>query len=56
MSRSNLVTASTICVGRATAELLIERVIRVIGVDIHDADVVVDLSAHEGRMDLVSKV
>jgi len=37
-------------------ELLIERGNRVTGVDIHDADVVVDLSAHEGRVDLVSKV
>jgi len=43
-------------IGMATSELLIERGDCVTGVDIHDADVLVDLSAHEGRMDLVSKV
>jgi len=56
MSRTYVVTGSASGIGRATVELLIERGNRVIGVDIHDADVVVDLSTHEGRMDLVSKV
>ncbi len=56
MSRTYVVTGSASGIGRATMELLIERGNRVIGVDIHDADVVVDLSTHEGRMDLVSKV
>ena len=51
-----MVIGSASGIGRATAELPIERGNRVIGVDIHDADVVVDLSTHEGRMDLVSNV
>jgi len=50
-----VVTGSASGIGRATSELLIERGNRVTGVDIHDADVVVDLSTHEGRMDPVSK-
>ena len=56
MSRLNLVTASASGFGRATSELLIERGNRVTGVDIHDADDVVHLSAHEGRADLVPQV
>jgi len=56
MPRTSVVTGSASGLGRATLELLIERGNRVTGVDIHDADVVVDLSAHEGRVDLVSKV
>lgn len=56
MSRTSVVTGSTSGLSRAASELLIERGNRVTGVDIHDADVVVDLSAREGRADLVSKV
>jgi len=56
MSRTSVVTGSASGLGRAGSELLIERGNRVTGVDIHDADVVLDLSAHEGRVDLVSKV
>jgi len=56
MSRTYVVTGAASGIGRATAELITERGHRVIGVDLHDADVTVDLSTAEGRTELVSKV
>ena len=56
MSRTYVVTGSASGIGQATRELLVERGNTVIGVDIHDADVNVDLSTAEGRRDLVEKV
>ncbi len=56
MSRTYVITGAASGIGKAAAELLVERGNRVIGVDIHDADVVVDLSTHEGRADLITKV
>jgi NAD(P)-dependent dehydrogenase (short-subunit alcohol dehydrogenase family) len=56
MSRTYVITGAASGIGKATAELLVERGNRVIGVDIHDADVVVDLSTAEGRLELVAKV
>ncbi len=56
MSRTYVVTGSASGIGRATLELLVERGEKVIGVDIHDADVVVDLSTPDGRESLVEQV
>jgi NAD(P)-dependent dehydrogenase (short-subunit alcohol dehydrogenase family) len=56
MSRTYVVTGSASGIGKATRELLLERGERVIGVDIRDADVTVDLSTTQGRTALVEKV
>lgn len=54
--RTYVVTGAASGIGRATAELLAERGARVIGVDVHDADVVADLSTAEGRAQMVAAV
>jgi len=56
MSRTYVVTGAASGIGKATRELLLERGHTVIGVDIRDADVTVDLSTAEGRAALVEKV
>jgi len=56
MARTYVITGAASGIGRATADLLKERGHTVIGVDIHDADVTVDLSTPEGRNDLVARV
>ncbi len=56
MARTYVVTGSASGIGKATLELLRERGHRVIGVDIHDADVVVDLTTAEGRAAMVAGV
>jgi len=56
MSRTYVVTGSASGIGQATAELLGQRGERVIGVDLHDADITVDLSTAEGRAELVTRV
>jgi len=56
MARTHVITGAASGIGRATQQLLRERGDRVIGVDIHDADVVVDLTTAEGRASLVSEV
>ena len=56
MARTYVVTGSASGIGKATLELLQERGHRVIGVDIHDADVVVDLTTAEGRAAMVDGV
>jgi len=56
MTRTYVVTGAASGIGKATAELLTEHGHRVIGVDLHDADVNVDLSTAEGRTELVSRV
>ncbi len=56
MSRTYVVTGSASGIGKATRELLIERGNRVIGVDLRDADVTVDLSTAAGRKALVDDV
>ncbi len=56
MARTYVITGAASGIGLATSQLLQERGDRVIGVDIHDADVTVDLSTLEGRQDLVERV
>lgn len=56
MSRTYVVTGAASGIGQATSELLVERGHRVIGVDLNDADVNVDLTTEQGRADLVTKV
>ena len=54
--RTVVVTGSASGIGRATKELLEQRGDRVIGVDIRDADITVDLTTPQGRTDLVEQV
>lgn len=55
MSRSYVITGSASGIGAATARMLGEAGHRVIGIDIHDADVVADLSTKQGRFDAVKQ-
>lgn len=55
MTRTYVVTGSASGIGKATAEKLRSDGHRVIGVDLRDADIEVDLSTAEGRAELVSK-
>lgn len=56
MTRTYVVTGAASGIGLATARLLVERGNRVIGVDLHDADVTVDLATADGRSQLVERV
>ncbi|MBN8883699.1 MAG: SDR family oxidoreductase [Salana multivorans] len=56
MARTYVVTGSASGIGRATAELLREQGHHVIGVDLHDADITVDLTAPADRERLVAEV
>lgn len=53
--RTYLVTGSASGIGKATAQLLRERGDRVIGADVHDADIVVNLGNAAGRAQLVAQ-
>ncbi len=54
--RTAVITGAASGIGAATAELLTERGLRVIGVDLHGADVDADLSSEEGRAAMVDAV
>ena len=54
--RTVVITGSASGIGLATAEILRDRGDRVIGVDLHDADVVADLSTVAGRAAMVEDV
>ncbi|MBT2568763.1 SDR family oxidoreductase [Arthrobacter sp. ISL-85] len=56
MPRASVITGSASGIGKATKELLEQRGERVIGVDLHDAEVVADLSTAEGRTGVVDAV
>ena len=55
MPRTSVVTGAASGIGKATKELLEHRGERVIGADIHDAEVVVDLSTTQRRTALVEE-
>lgn len=56
MPRTYVITGAASGIGKATAELLVERGHRVIGVDLAGTDVNVDLSTAGGRAELVERV
>jgi NAD(P)-dependent dehydrogenase (short-subunit alcohol dehydrogenase family) len=56
MSRTSVVTGAASGIGKATRELLLERGETVIGVDLRNADVTVDLATDAGRTALVEQV
>lgn len=56
MPRTSVVTGAASGIGKTTKELLEDRGERVIGVDLHDADVLADLSTAEGRAAMVDGV
>ena len=53
--RTYLVTGAASGIGKATAQLLTERGDRVIGADLRDADITVDLTTSDGRVELVEQ-
>ncbi|QTX05586.1 SDR family oxidoreductase [Agromyces archimandritae] len=55
MTRSYLVTGAASGIGRATRDLLLERGHRVIGVDLRNADIEVDLTTASGRDDVIGR-
>src|SRR5574340_1285916 len=55
MARTYVVTGTASGIAAATAKMLKDQGNTVIGVDIHDADVVADLSTRQGRLDAANK-
>ena len=55
MSRTYVITGTASGIAAATARILKERGNKVIGIDIHDADIVADLSTKRGRLDAANK-
>ena len=56
MARTHVITGAASGIGLATRQLLEQRGDRVIGVDLHDADVIADLTTAEGRASMVADV
>lgn len=56
MTRTTVITGAASGIGKATAELLVSRGEHVIGVDVHDADVVADLATDKGRQAMVDEI
>ena len=56
MAGTSVITGSASGIGKATKEVLESRGEKVIGVDLHDADITVDLATPDGRAALVDKV
>ncbi|HYB29970.1 MAG TPA: SDR family oxidoreductase [Solirubrobacteraceae bacterium] len=56
MARTSVVTGSASGIGKATKEVLESRGEKAIGVDLHDADITVDLTTPHGRAALVDQV
>jgi NAD(P)-dependent dehydrogenase (short-subunit alcohol dehydrogenase family) len=56
MPRTYVVTGSASGIGKATAELLKSRGDIALGVDLRDADVIVDLATNDGRRELVEAI
>jgi NAD(P)-dependent dehydrogenase (short-subunit alcohol dehydrogenase family) len=54
--RTNVVSGARSGIGRATTELLRGRGERVLGVDLHDSDIVADLATTAGRRDAIEAV
>src|SRR5262249_44796500 len=54
--RTYVITGSASGIGAATAKRLVDDGHRVIGVDLHDADVIADLATRDGRAALVDGV
>jgi len=55
VNRTYVVTGAASGIGLATKELLVERGHRVIGVDLHGADIEADLSTFDGRVRLANR-
>lgn len=54
--RTIVVTGSASGIGRATLRLLEQRGDRVIGVDLHDAEIETDLSTQDGRAEMIDEL